>query len=715
MENVYAPPSSAARRKALILGLMGLIAFLGAEAILLRSFTRVDTRPPAWDQSIHMEIALDYRQALKAGRPADAWYLAPKPGMPPFPPLYHLLLMRTYDSLNPAHAALWVNWMYLVLLSVSIFGLAWYFRPDSTALAATMMFVASPGIQDLLTTQLVDLPLIALAAAAYWALIASEGFTVWIPSLLFGVLHAAGMLHKWSFFSYMLPAYWVAFMALADRRSAMAMSAAAALSVALTFPWYSAHLALLPSRLVQASADFAVPVWTPGAWAVYFKQASDALGPIFWVLGSIALLAPQFPRRGHQGWILIAWVAFSYVFWTIVPNRQLRFLFPGLVPLGIAFCSTWPKVASWSVTVLQLFSMFNYYAGWIGPVAVNAPFYRLEFFYNRPPKAEEWKTEEILRAVESLRDPARPLTNVTLVANDEYFNAPTFHWTQRRLGLEHVRMRGVNRRLSELSEFVLLKDPKIGPPGVISGLPEAAAVIRDKSSWFNTAYEEVANWPLPDGSTATLFRQRRGLKKPVNGKGLFYQVFNAGKVELTGLKAQFGPWDEKRSTYKNVTVSAKQADIRGLITAGPELELEGVGFVPLYTDADRTNWSDLRVLRLERLKVKSLDIGAEELMIFIPQRVKGLTVTDIVLEKTVRIAGTYKGKSVAAEASIDLLDSPRRLKIDILSASIAGVSLPLSLFREIKELSVPLYPNPETPFDIDLPSLTIKNGRLTVP
>ncbi len=715
MENVYAPPTSSPRRKALVLGLMGLVAFLGAEAFLLRSYTRVDTRPPAWDQSIHMEIALDYRQALKAGRLADAWYLAPKPGMPPFPPLYHLLLTRTYDFADPAHAALWVNWLYLALLSVSIFGLAWYFRPDETALAATVMFVASAGIQDLLTTQLVDLPLIALAAAAYWALLASEGFTSWVPSLLFGVMHAAGMLHKWSFFSYMLPAYWIAFMALADRRSAFPMLAAAALSVALTFPWYSAHLALLPSRLVQASADFAVPVWKAGAWAVYFKQACDAFGPIFWVLGIIALLAPQFPRRGHQGWIVIAWFVTSYVFWTIVPNRQLRFLFPGLVPLGIVFCSTWPKALSWSLAVFQLFGMFNYYSGWVGPIGVNAPFYHFEFFANRPAVRADWKTEEILRKVEAMRDPSRPITNVTLVANDEYFNAPTFHWTQRRLGLEHVRMRGVNRRLCELSEFVLLKDPKIGPTGVISGLPEAAAVIHDQSSWFNTAYEEIARWPLPDASTATLFRQRRGLKKLFSDKSMGYQVFNAGKVELTGLKARFGEWDQSRSAYKSVALSAKQVDIRGLITIGPELELEGVGFVPVFEGGRGGAWTDVRVLRLERLRVKSLNVGAEELMDFLTARVKGLVVTNLILEKTVRIVGTYKGKGVSAEAGIDLLDSPRRLKIDILSAKIAGVAIPLSMFREIKELVIPLYPNPETPFFIDLPSLTIKNGRLTVP
>ncbi|MBI3288713.1 MAG: hypothetical protein HYZ74_04265, partial [Elusimicrobia bacterium] len=176
MSNVYSPPTAASRRKALVLGLLGVAVLLAVEATLLRSYTRVDTRPPSWDQAIHMEIALDYRQALQAGRPSDAWYLAPKPGMPPFPPLYHLLLTRAYDAADPAHAALWANWLYLALLAFSVFGLAWYFRPDESALAATVLVVAAPGIQDLFTTQLIDLPLVALAAAAYWALVASDGF-----------------------------------------------------------------------------------------------------------------------------------------------------------------------------------------------------------------------------------------------------------------------------------------------------------------------------------------------------------------------------------------------------------------------------------------------------------------------------------------------------------------------------------------------------------
>jgi len=713
--NLYVLPTQSSNRKALVFSLLGLVAFLACEALLLRSYVRTDTRPPSWDQSIHMEIALDYRDAIKEGRLSDAWYLPPKPGMPPFPPAYHLILTRAYDSADPARAALWVNWFYLSLLAISIFGIAWRFRPDETALAGVILFTASPAIQDLLTTQLVDLPVVALAAAAYWALLASDEFTRWLPALAFGVLHAVGMLHKWSFFSYMFPAYWVALLSLRDKRSALIMLLAAALSAALIVPWYAAHMALLPSRLVQASSDFAISVWTTGAWLIYFQQASNSIGPVVWLLGTISLISPQYKRHREQGWVLLAWLVTSYIFWTVVPNRQLRFVLPGLVPIGIALSSTWPKALTWGAAALQLLAMLNFFSGWVGPVRLNLAFYPLQYFENRPAAKEDWKIEEILRKVEAERSPASPISNVTLVSNDTYFNAPTFHWTQRRLGLVHVRMRGVNRRLCEFSEFVLLKDPKVGPSSVVSGLPEASAEIRDPKSWFARAYEEIARWPLPDSNNAILYRQRRSLKKPYEGKFLVYQHYTAGKVVIQDLKANFGPWDGEKSAYKTVSLNIGSLDVRGLVLKGTNLELFNVGFIPIMKKGREDDWVDVRLQRLERLRINSLDVGAEELRTFLSMRVPGLAVEDVTLDKTVRIAGSYNGKPVAVEASVQMLDGPRRIKIEILTARLGGLNIPLSVFREIKELTIPLYPNPETPFTIELSGLRIANGRLTIP
>jgi hypothetical protein len=716
MGNIYQPPPpNAAHRKFLVLGLLGLAAFLAVEALLLRSHIRVETRPPAWDQAIHLEIALDYREALAEGRVSDAWHLAPKSGMPAFPPAYHLLLMRAYDSADPARAALWANWFYLALLAVSIYGIGWHFRKDETPLIGALLFCAAPVVQDMLTTQLVDLPMTALAAFAYWALLLADDFTAWPGAILFGIAHAAGMLHKWSFFSYMLPAYWLAGKCLFRRPSALPTFAAAILSAALILPWYSAHIALMPSRLVQASADFAVSPAKLEAWLSYFRQGVDGLGPVFWLAGLAALVSPQYARRPEHGWIVGAWFLTSYIFWTLVPNRQLRFLLPGLVPLGVAFCATWPKGFSWGVTALQLVAMLNFHAGWLPPIPVPLPFVQPRFFVSAPAAREDWKLEEILRKVEAERDPTRPITNLTLVANHERFNPPTFHWVQRRLKMEFVRMRGVNRRLSELSEFVLLKDGKLGAPTVIGGLPEAAAQIKDPGGWFPRAYEEIARWTLPDGTPAILYRQRRGARKPYEGKRIDYQVYTAGKVEAKNLKAEFGQWDASRSAYKAASVSADKLSIRGLEIVGVSADLHGFGFVPVIQDGKAEDWADIRLMRLERLVLKSLDIGAEELKAFLVERVKGLEVSEVSLDRTVRVSGAYKGRPASFEVRPELLDQPRRLRLTVLEARLGGLSIPPWVFKEIKELTIPLYPNPETPFAIELPGFTLSGGRLTIP
>jgi hypothetical protein len=708
-------PQARPSRKVLVLSLLGLAAFLAVQALLLRHFIRVDTRPPSWDQATHLEIALDYREALGAGRWADAWFLAPKPGMPPFPPAYHLLLRGAFDSSDPAHAALWLNWFYMALLAVSLFGISWKFLPDSRALAATVIFCSAPGIQDLVTTQLVDLAVVGWVAAGYWALLSSEGFTGWLPSLAFGAVYAAGMMHKWTYFSYMLPAYVIAGRALGDRHARWQVLAAAGLALALFTPWYWSHIALLPSRLFQATSDASVAIWKSGAWSTYIKASCASLGPPLWLLGFISILAPQFSRRREYGWVLAYWVVFSFVFWTVVPNRQMRFLLPGLVPLGLFVAGTWPRGLTWSVAAFQFVAMLNFFFGAVGPLSLPMPIMPLTFFENKPPAREDWKIDDILRKIEAERDPSRPITNVTLVANDNYFNPPTFHWVQRRLNLPHANMRGVNARLCELSEFVLLKAGRLGPESVIGGLAKAAKTIADPDGWFSRGYEELARWPLPDGSAAVLYRQKRGRRSPIVKSRVAYDLFSVGDVKGSGMMLDLGPWDRGASAWKDARFSVDQISIRGLKVTGVAADLENFSIVTQYDLGAVYDWTEMRVMRVDRVTVKSLTVEAADLKSFLEKRVPGLKVDAVTLEGTVKIAGSFYGRPVSAEAALELDRPGHRLKVAVLSASYLGAPLPAALFRPIKELNLSLEPNPETPFYIDLPGLTLKNGRLTIP
>lgn len=707
--------SLARARRDLALSLLGLAALLAWQAVSLRSFLRVESRPPSYDQAIHLEIAHDYRAALAAGDWSRLWRLPPKPGMPPFPPLYHLLVVGVQSALGASDmasreaAALWLNWLYLALLCAALFGLAWDFRGDETALAAVLLFVCAPGVQDLLRTQLVDLAVAAWAAAAYWAFLRSNSFTRWPGTLAFALAHAAGLLHKWSFFSYMLPLYAHAAWSLSAPERRNKVLAGALLSAALTAPWYLAHLPVLVPRLFQATADFAVPFWRGGAFFFYLVRSAEHLGPALWLLGWLGVFVPRVNRRRDKAWLLPAWAAAAYVFWALVPNRQIRFLLPGLPALGVLALGAWPRPAVWALAGFQAFYAANYAAGWIRPARVPAALGTVGLFPGYPPAREDWRLADILRAADGLHPADRPFSNVTLVGNDVRFNGPNFNWAVKALRLGRLRMRGVNRRLCELSEFVVLKRGGLGPPAVISGLPEAAALVDSKDSWFARAYKEAGRWPLPDGTQAALFRQRAPTAPPLPAQGLFLPAYAHGAVEARGLRVEPGPWDPAAGAYRSLRLSAADLSIRGLRLSGVRVELEGARLVLL---PDR----DVRLLRLDALRLRSARLSAEDLWRFLEERAPGLKVRTLSMDGgAVTLDARFRGLPVSLQAQPMLQTSPRGLVVAVEQARIGPVPLPRCLYRRPAKLTVPLEPNPETPFVIDVPNLTLAGGWLTVP
>lgn len=714
------PEEARAKRKALALSLVGLFVYLSCQALILRSYVKAQTRPPSWDESVHMEIALDYHEALKAGNYSGIVHLAPKPGMPPFPPLYHLLMSRVYSSPDPAGAALWVNWFYLCVFCVFLLLVCFEFRPDWGSLAAVIAFACSPAVQDLLYTQLVDLGVAACVAAAYWALLFSEDFTEWLGSLLFGALFAVGMLHKWSFFSYMIPAFIAGILALSKNKSRVKVLAAAALAVAGFFPWYYAHVAILVPRLVQASTDMGSG-WTLGSAAFgYFLLSISNLGPILWGLGWMALASPSYKVKAEKSWIIWAWVATSYLFWTFVPNRQMRFMTPGLAGLAAAMCGAWPTGWIWGVAGVQIVTAINFAMGWISPIMIPFPMTDVTIFMSNPPGHEDWHIKDILQAAQEKSDPAQPVADVTLVANAQYFNGANFTWLDRYLKLPRLHMRGVNHRLCEFSQFVVLKDDKLGPAGVIEGLPEASADILDPALWFSKAYDKVAQWPLPDGTNAVLFQQKKLAEPPFKSPVTDFLFYENGTLTANDFKVDLGAWDKAAADYPLARAQAASIELRGVKVLHPSMEFEHVVLVPAAKPPKEKGkkaleWDDVRFLRMSRLRILSAEFSVDELKSVLQERLKGVRLDTLTLDKTVTAAGEVGHFAFAVEASVELVNSPRSVRVKILHARLGASELPAGLLGGYREFNLPLEPNPEMPFAIDLAGLTLAGGKLTIP
>ncbi len=711
-----------ARNKRLLmlsLSLVGLFAFIFWEGLLLKSFIRQDQLPPSWDQADHMDIAWDYWQALRGGKWdfKTVFTLPPKSGMPPFPPLYHLSLIAAYSSAHPATAAFWVNYAYFIVLCLSVFACSYFFRPDYTATLAAASFCASPVIWQMTTTQLMDMPTAAIAAAALWGFLISDGFSQWAGSLLFGFLFAAGMMMKWSFFSYFIPILVVAAGNLKFPHKRWKIIASAAFSSLLFLPWYLYHLPTLIPRLSQASSDMAVPLWNGGVISYLFSML-DGLGPFVWAVGLAGILTAQYKRHRDWGWVILATVVSSYVFWTLVPNKQLRFLLPGLPGLAIAAASAWPNVVLWFVAGFQILTVANLNTHWISAFDIPTPLHAIPLFPANPPLDQNWPIQSILETAEKLSDPALPLNTMTLVANDVYFNGPNFGWMRDYLGLKKVFPIPPHKRLCEFSEFLLLKTDSLGPSGVIGGLKEARDTALDPDGWFLSAYQQAAQWRLPDQSLAILFQQKRFKTAPFKEKKIYFQFYSMKNVEAENLTLNLGAWDPKSASYPEAELSASVIYLRGLAVSNLRLKMKNLSLVPVFNQQKKWD-GDIRFLKMKELDLFSANVSSSDLVAFAAKRAPGLIIRNLSIDKDLRLDAQWEKIPLKLKLSAQILPNPDKdgssLRLSVESLHLGPVPIPHFLLSWWAHQDIPFYPNSDTPFKIVPAGLTLANGSVDIP
>jgi len=695
--------------------LSALALLLGFQAWLLADWNRRETRPPAWDQAVHLETALDLRDAARAGRLSEFWSQKPKSGMPPFPPLYYASLLP-FGGGADAQKALWANWFYLALLSVSLWGLGRRFAGEWRGAAAAVLFTCIPETQLLYRSQLIDLALAAWVAAAYWALIESESLERRGPALAFACACAAAMLTKWSAFSYLFPAAWVVLRSAfsPERRRNALLSAA--LCFALFLPWYLNQWPVLLPRLVEASADQAVPVWRGAAAFSYLSQMASGMDFPFFVLGLIALVVPSVRRDAKDKGVLIAWFAVAYLFWAVVPNRQLRFLLPGMMPLAILCASLWPKALLGGLCAFQLFAAANYHRGWVGPLSLKAPIpLSVSFFSGRRPAAENWRIDELLRAAEEARDKTAPVSDLSLVANHASYNGAAFDWAIKRLGFPRLHERGVNRRLCEFSEFVVVKTGSLGPADVVNQLPEVQRFMLDPTTWFQKGWGELRRFPLPDGTEAVLFQRRKLAQAPIREARAHFDYFEEGNVAAKDMSVDFGRFDEARGVYPRATLTAGELSIRGLVIEGLSAELEDLALIPIDSKGPTPTLNEFRFLSMKKLTLLSASVRREALAEFLKLRVKGFEPAAVEIDRgMVAVSGRLKGVALSAAASAALAQDGRSLEVAVKAVRVAGIPFPTALLGRHARFVRSFEPDPELPFELAVSGLSLSGGRLTI-
>lgn len=681
------------------LGLAGLAALLAWQLASLARYIALDRRAPAWDQANHLEVAWKYFRWAGHGDWSAIWRYAPNGTMPPFPPLYHLALACVYPFTRAPAAFLWVNGLYLVVLAAAVYALGRRLSGPLAGMAAAALIVCSPLVQELLRTQLVDLALMACVAAAYWALLACDEFRDAGRSLLFGLACGVGMLHKWSFFSYLLPAAVVWARALRRPESRRNAVLAAILGVGMAAPWYLIRLPLVVVRLTQATNDFVVPFWKGGAFFLYVGMARAGLGLPLFVLGAWTLWrawrSRQAARRLMAGWALV-----SYVFWALLPNRQPRFLAPGLSSLAVVAAAA-PAPALWAAAGYQLFSAARGSA-------------------ELAPRRENWRVVDVLAAIDA-NAPSR-LQAVSVIANDERFNKLDFIWYADLARMDRAAFRGVNDIPWELSDWVVFKSGRLGPDAVTREFLPAKAAIERPSGWFSRAFEERRRWPLPDGSAAVLYGRRRLKEAPLRGAATG-PVYFSSLLQVPSARVTPGAWDRAAGAYRSVTIEAPLARAAGLDIEGLRLRLDDALVLPDAEDGA----PGFKVVRIGRAELLSASVTEAAIRSRLPARVVGLR--QLAMDGSLRAAAAVKGLPLSAEVALE--SSPAYPCRAILRrAAVAGLPLPVGPLLEYGA-NGPLFELEQgadrltirtvfglfrdVPFPVAMAGCSARGGRVSVP
>jgi hypothetical protein len=193
-----------------------------------------------------------------------------------------------------------------------------------------------------------------------------------------------------------------------------------------------------------------------------------------------------------------------------------------------------------------------------------------------------------------------------------------------------------------------------------------------------------------------------------------YQFYSSGRFEATDLVIEFGGWDARRSVFRWGKISAAEVSAGGLRLTGLRAELEDLLFQPIY-DYGGSTWGDARFLKLGKLRIKSLRADRESVRALLEERIQGLHISELDLDKTLRLRGRMGSLQLSAEASVRLEASPPALHVEIVNVQVGENRLPDFFLAPFRTILRPLTPTPETPFAIEIPGLTLSGGRLSVP
>jgi len=362
----------------------GILLALALALVLFNAVLAWSGTLPLWtDEAHHLRVAARFATLMgghgSGGEPAgpEESFLTVEPRYPPLITLTTGILFRVVGF--SAAAGRFLVSLFWPLLLLSLYGigrrLGW---ARSTSLAVALAPLLCPQLLHMSRRYMLDFPLTAMCMASVWALLATDGLKKRGASVRFGIVLGLCMLTKWTAPQFIaLPLLWVAAGGWRKPgvRTNLLLALAAAAAVAAT--WYLPNLATIFGKLVSDGLRTTGPAVTgqhfPSlgqleAW-VSNGRILAAMVPGALLLLLLVSCSRALVERSKDALFPLVWLVATYLFVTLLPPREPRFLVPMIPVVGIAALAavrmevvrrSWKRELALALLVAAMLLTFGY-------------------------------------------------------------------------------------------------------------------------------------------------------------------------------------------------------------------------------------------------------------------------------------------------------------------------------------------------------------------
>lgn len=355
----------------------------------------LDTRPPSWDQGAHLRIAFGYWSALTSG--SDRIWLDLLSVESFYPPFYHLSLLPAFAWFGiSTDTVVLPNSIYMAVIILSTYGIGNRLYCQKTGLLAAFLISCYPFLAYISRQCLIGTALTAAVTLSYYLFLRSENFENRKFSFWFSCTFAVGLMVKWTFLIYLLPAvilglfraeswesgkiakqamYYLGMIGalmffpfilfiLADGKVIILTLEFALvfalvryfpvvhipvkkiiniltltfISLLVCFPWYAHNLA----KMSRGMSKFGFPdevltgmmEWPLSIWGFYLEAAGRQMGIPLFLIFAVAFIVFLSNRKKFD-WLLLGWIVLPFLAFTFINNKGVRYTMPCLPAIAI--------------------------------------------------------------------------------------------------------------------------------------------------------------------------------------------------------------------------------------------------------------------------------------------------------------------------------------------------------------------------------------------